>query len=173
ATELSEGPEPRFDEHLRRLRPRLDSVRPEAGNDLGVLALLAVESFYRPPWRRGGEYLLWAVGSLLGPRRVERLSVGPGQVQLRHWLDLGLLSGLRFTPRRLAVVRDWSANARAVRGFLATRGGLGERDAGRLTRIYTGGNRPGFAPRLAAVREALGDDGARRPPPATRRGDRP
>ena len=77
-------------------------------------------------------------------------------MQLRHWRRHGLLDGLRFTPRRLAVVRDWTANARACRAFLAARDALDEAEPERLTRLYTGWDRPGFAPRLAAARAAFG-----------------
>jgi hypothetical protein len=84
------------------------------------------------------------------------LSLGPAQVQLRHWRRHGFLAGIRFTPRRLAVVRDWTANARVCRAFLAENSALDELDPGRLTRLYTGWDRPGFAERLARAREALG-----------------
>jgi hypothetical protein len=92
----------------------------------------------------------------MAPRRLARLSLGPAQVQLRHWLALGHLGGLRLTPSRLAAVRDWRVNARVCRAFLAARDALDESDPGRLTRLYTGWDRPGFARRLEAAREVLG-----------------
>ncbi|HEX2164757.1 MAG TPA: hypothetical protein VHM02_12470, partial [Thermoanaerobaculia bacterium] len=140
--------------HLRRLRPRLVRLHAAGERSPNVLALLAVESFYRPRWRRAGEYALWIALSLAAPGRLARLSVGPAQVQLRHWRALGHLDGLRPTPARLAAVRDWAANARVCRDFLAARGALDEPDPGRLTRLYTGWDRPGFARRLAAARSA-------------------
>jgi hypothetical protein len=76
-------------------------------------------------------------------------------VQLRHWRRAELLDGLRITPARLAAVRDWRANARAAHAFLATRGALDEPDPGRLTRLYTGWDRPRFAEHLAAARASL------------------
>jgi hypothetical protein len=88
----------------------------------------------------------------VAPRRLACLSLGPAQVQLRHWRALGPLGGLRLTPARLAAVRDWRVNARVCRAFLAARGALDERDPIRLTRLYTGWDRPGFAERLAAAR---------------------
>lgn len=153
---MSEAPEPRFDEHLRRLRPRLDGLRQAGESHPAVLALLAVESFHRPRWRRAGEYLLWAACSLAAPGRLERLSLGPAQVQLRHWRRAGLLDGLRLTPSRLATVRDWRANARAAHAFLAAHGALGERDPDRLTRLYTGWDRPRFAERLERALASFG-----------------
>lgn len=149
--------EPRFERHLARSRPRLERLRQEGDEHPNVLALLAVESFYRPRWRRAGEYVLWAALSLTAPRRLARLSLGPAQVQLRHWRALGQLDGIRFSFGRLAAVRDWRRNARVCRDFLAVRGALGERDPGRLTRLYTGWDRPGFARRLAAARAVLAD----------------
>ena len=147
--------EPRFAAHLRRLRPRLERLRQEGEGHTDVLALLAVESFYRPRCRRAGEYLLWAALSLAAPRRLARLSVGPAQVQLRHWRTLGHLDGIRFSFSRLAAVRDWRRNARVCHDFLAARGALGESEPGRLTRLYTGWDRPGFAGRLTAARASL------------------
>lgn len=161
-------PEPWFGAHLRRLRPRLDALRRQGEDHPNVLALLAVESFYRPRWRRAGEYLLWAACSLAAPRRLERLSLGPAQVQLRHWRHAGLLDGLRLTPSRLATVRDWRANARAARAFLAAHGALDESDPIRLTRLYTGWDRPRFAERLAAALSALVADVAARGGPTRR-----
>jgi hypothetical protein len=79
-------------------------------------------------------------------------------VQLRHWRRAGLLDGLRLTPSRLATVRDWQANARAAHAFLAARGALDERDPIRLTRLYTGWDRPRFAARLEAAWSALAAD---------------
>lgn len=76
-------------------------------------------------------------------------------MQLRHWRRAGLLDGLRLTPCRLATLRDWRANARAAHAFLAVHGALDERDPERLTRLYTGWDRPGFAERLAAALAAL------------------
>lgn len=86
---------------------------------------------------------------------MERLSLGPAQVQLRHWRRHGLLDGLRLTPSRLAAVRDWRANARAAHAFLAAHGALDEQDPERLTRLYTGWDRPRFAERLAAALASL------------------
>lgn len=149
---MSDAAEPRFERHLRRLRPRLERLRREGGEHPNVLALLAVETFYRPRRRRAGEYALWLLLSLAAPRRLARLSLGPAQVQLRHWVALGHLDGLRFTPARLAAVRDWRRNARVCHDFLAVRDALDEADPGRLTRLYTGWDRPGFARRLAAAR---------------------
>jgi hypothetical protein len=59
------------------------------------------------------------------------------QVQLRHWRASGLLDGMRPTPRRLALVRDWQANDRACESFLRARSALGMTAARRLTRLYT------------------------------------
>jgi hypothetical protein len=154
--EAGVGFDPRFERHLLRLGPRLDRLRAAGEDHLTVLALLAVESFYRPRWRRAGEYVLWMLLSLAAPRRLEMLSLGPAQVQLRHWRRHGFLASVRFTPRRLAIVRDWAVNARLCRAFLADHGALDETDPDRLTRLYTGWDRPGFARRLARAREVLG-----------------
>lgn len=77
-------------------------------------------------------------------------------MQLRHWRRADLLDGFRLTPSRLAAVRDWRANARAAHAFLAARGALDECDPGRLTRLYTGWDRPGFAARLERATRVVG-----------------
>jgi len=145
----------RFRRHLARLGPRLDRLAAEGHGEPNVLALLAVESFYRPRAARLGEYALWAATSLLRPRALPTLSPGLAQVQLRHWAAGGELSGLRITPSRLARVRDPAANYRVCRRFLADRGALHLADPVRLTRLYTGWDRPGYARRLGLARARL------------------
>lgn len=114
-----------------------------------------METFYRPRPARLLEYGAWVVYSVLRPGRVGRLSVGAAQVQLRHWHRWGQLPGVRFTPGRLATVLRWSANYHACHAFLAEHGALHLDDPARLTRLYTGWDRPGYAGRLRHARRAL------------------
>jgi len=144
----------RFRRHLARLAPVLDRLAAAGLDEPNVLALLAVESFYRPRAARLGEYALWAMASLVGPSALPTLSPGLAQVQLRHWLGAGELAGLRWTPSRLARVLDPAANYRVCRRFLADRGALDLADPVRLTRLYTGWDRPGYSRRLAQARRS-------------------
>lgn len=145
----------RFRRHLARVRPRLARLAAAGLDEPNVLALLAVESFYRPRTARLGEYALWAAASLLRPSALPTLSPGLAQVQLRHWAAAGEIGGLRWTPSRLAKVLDPAANYLVCRRFLADRGALDLVDPARLTRLYTGWDRPGYARRLERAREAF------------------
>jgi len=145
----------RFHRHLVRLAPLLDRLADAGLDEPNVLALLAVESFYRPPAARLGEYALWAAASLVRPSALPTLSPGLAQVQLRHWAAVGEIDGLRWTPARLARLLDPAANYRVCRRFLADRGALDLADPARLTRLYTGWDRPGYAERVARARRAF------------------
>jgi len=123
--------------------------------DRNVLAILAVEGFYRPGPRRAFEYLGWVVLSVVGNRSVERITVGTAQVRLSHWRDLGMLESTRFSLRRLRLVRDLDANYEVCRRYLDERRMLTEADVTVLTRAYVGGPRGDFARMLKQARAAI------------------
>lgn len=156
--------------HLRRVAPRLHGLRARGCDNRNALAVIAAETFFRPAVLRGFEYLVWAVLSLLGSRRVETLSVGLAQVQLRHWRQAGLLEDTRWTPRRFAAVRDPERQYRAALAFLERRGLATETDAERLTRRYTGHDRRHFPELVRGAWDAL--DRADPPPTAAARAAR-
>ncbi len=137
--------EARFQLHLRRMRRKLEPLRRSGRSNPNVLAIIAVEAFYRPRARRAVEYAGWLVLSLLARGSAERITVGIAQVRLSHWRDLGLLDSERFSIRRLARVLDPSVNYEACRRYLSDRRMLHESDATTLTAAYTGAPRPRYA----------------------------
>ena len=127
-----------FERHLSRSAPVVDWLRARGHTNPNVLAILMVESFYRPRRVRAVEYAFWAAASAIGRPSVERLSVGRAQVQLTHWRSLGLLSDTRFSRDALGRVRDAETNYVACQRFLERDGTLAEREDSALALSYTG-----------------------------------
>ena len=137
---------------------------PRGGHaDRNVLAILAVEGFYRPRPRRAFEYGGWLALSVVGSRSVGRITVGPAQVQLSHWCDLGMLESTRFSFRRLRRVHDLDANYEVCRRYLQERRILAESDATVLTRAYAGAPRGDYATMLQQALAAVSTRGAPAP----------
>jgi hypothetical protein len=143
-----------FERHLARSAPVLDELRARGHDSPNVLALLVVESFYRPAPTRAVEYAFWATASALG-RPIDKLSVGRAQLQLIHWRSLGLLEDTRFSRAALAQVRDLEANYIACSRYLARRGMLAGDQQMALATAYTGAWRPHYANLIEAARSAL------------------
>jgi len=123
--------------------------------DPNVLAILTVETFYRPRGLRLLEYLGWLALTLLRSDRARKISVGPGQLQVVHWQDLGLIDSDGFSIERCARVRDVEANYEACRRYLSRHDLLAERDPKVLTCAYTGSDRAGYSSMLAEARGVL------------------
>jgi hypothetical protein len=139
--------EARFRRHLRRMSPKLERLGTGDANQR-VLAILAVETFYRPALRRAIEYAGWFILSLLGSGAAARITVGIAQVRISHWRDLHLLDSERFSLRGLARVLDPEANYEVCQRYLSERGMLAEPNTSALTVAYTGGPRSDYAQML-------------------------
>ncbi len=147
----------RFKRHLRRMTAVIEKLEASGRDDATVLAILTVESFYRPRALRLLEYLGWLGLTMLRHDRARMISVGRGQLQLVHWRSLGLIESHRFSIERWAKVRDVRANYDACRRYLNRHGMLAERDTSVLTSVYTGAsNRPTYAAMLAEARSTIG-----------------
>ena len=156
----------RFRRHLRRLAPVLSRLRLEGRSEPNVLAILAVESFYRPGPLRLLEYVAWAVLSVL-PARHGHVSVGMAQIRLHNLAQLGLIDSTRFSLARLDRIRGPEAAYEACSRYLSARDVLSETDPEVLARAYAGGQRPHFATLLAQAREnQSGEPPAIEPPTA-------
>ena len=147
--------EARFRLHLRRMRPKFNRLRESGRSNQTVLAILAVEAFYRPSLRRAVEHGGWFILSLLRSRSASRITVGIAQARVSHWRDLGLIDSERFSLRRLARVLDLDANYDVCHRYLSARRMLDERDAGALAVAYTGAARRDYAEMLSQARVAL------------------
>lgn len=151
--------ERRFRRHLQRVTPALARLRGGGRVEPNVLAILAVESFYRPRPLRAVEYAAWAMLTLLAPRRIPRISVGVAQLRLENWRALGMIDSTHFSLARLRRVRDVEANYEACRRYLNARGALHQRDPERLGGTYAGGQRHHFALMLGEARSGLAASG--------------
>ncbi|MCJ8165253.1 hypothetical protein MKJ04_10395 [Pontibacter sp. E15-1] len=56
--------------------------------DLNVIALILCESYFRKTTDRLVEYLAMPFLYLLNKKRFESLSIGVGQIQLKHWIKV-------------------------------------------------------------------------------------
>ncbi len=145
----------RFRLHLRRTLRLVRRLEADGRSDANVLAIIAVETFFRPRALRLLEYAGWLLVSLLGWSWLSGLSVGRAQVQLVHWRRLGLLDSDGFSLSRLATVIDPKANYDACCLYLRAAGLLDERDVTVLTSAYTGAHCPHFAPMLSEARRTI------------------
>jgi hypothetical protein len=137
------------------MRRRMAGLRQDGHADRNVLAILAVEGFYRPRPRRAFEYMGWLTLSVVGSRSVGRITVGTAQVRLSHWRDLGMLKSTRFSVRRLRRVQDLDANYEVCRRYLRERRILAEPDVTVLTRAYAGAPRGDYATMLQQALAAI------------------
>lgn len=83
-----------------------------------VMAILLTETYFRDCLWRQMEYAAWVFLGLAWPSRARRLSIGISQIQLRHWVSLGLLPTVRWSPSSLARVLSAEANYDACVAFL-------------------------------------------------------
>jgi len=56
--------------------------------DLNVIALILCESYFRKDVDRFIEYCAMPVLFFINKKRFERLSIGIGQIQIRHWIKI-------------------------------------------------------------------------------------
>jgi hypothetical protein len=147
---------PRFSLHLRRTRRLLRGLEEKGLREPNVLAILTVETFYRPAALRILEYVAWLALSVLRHERVRTMSVGRAQVQLVHWRDLGLLDSVRFSFGRFARVRNVEINYEACRRYLHRNEALSEPNPEVVTTTYTGAGRADYSSMLRAARGAIG-----------------
>jgi hypothetical protein len=133
---------------MRAARRRLG---PTGRTDRWVLAIMATEAYFKRPFGRLLEGLAWPVLSIVWPARLKTLSVGVAQIQLRHWVDLGQLSGLRFTFPRLWRVLSLRRNYDACAAYLNARMQPERLDVPTAVRLYTGGMNPSYAHVLASA----------------------
>ncbi len=147
---------PRFRLHVHRTRPLIRSLEAKGLSEPNVLAILTVETFYRPAALRMLEYVVWLAVSVFGGTRVGSISLGRAQVQLAHWRELGLIDSVRFSFERFALVRDVETNYEVCRRYLRRNQVLGEPNPDVLTSVYTGGPRPDYSSMLKTARGAIG-----------------
>lgn len=146
---------PRFSLHLRRTRRLIRGLEEKGLREPNVLAILTVETFYRPAALRMLEYVAWLALSVLRLERVRTMSIGRAQVQLVHWRDLGLIDSVRFSLGSFARVRNAEINYEACRRYLHRSEALAEPSPEVITTAYTGAQRPEYSSMLRAAHGAI------------------
>lgn len=140
---------------MRHVRRWMASARlrlgPTGRTERWVLAIMATEAYFKRPGGRILECIAWPLLSLFWPARLERLSVGVAQIQLRHWVALGLLSGMRFTPSRLRRVLSLESNYDACAAYLHARAQMDRLDVPTAVKLYNGGANAEYAQVLTAA----------------------
>lgn len=137
------------------MAPELRELTGAERANVNAVAILAVESFFRPRPARLLEYTAWVLLSLAGRRWAGRLSVGRSQAQVRHWQRLGVIDDERFSLERLSRVRSLDANYLVCLRFLSARHATDVEDERILAWIYAGADREHYAPLLARAKEVI------------------
>jgi hypothetical protein len=141
----------RFEFHLRRTLPPL--TRMDSSPNPNAMALLAVETFVRPAHVRAVEYACWVIGSIFSSRWLGTLSVGPAQIQLAHFVRLGVLARAGFTPARMRRIAGRRLGYETCLRLLEEGGLEDTDDVQKLARFYSGANGTPYAELLSQARD--------------------
>jgi hypothetical protein len=142
-----------LDHNVGSIFDRLQGARQHFTCD--AVALTAVEMTFRPSWARAMEYLLWILLSRMGAtKRLAKLSLGPSQLQLRHWMRMGYIQDLAFSRGALRIVSDIRLNIEAAERLLREEDSL-HCEGPELMRRWTGGERRSFLELLDHAREQV------------------
>jgi hypothetical protein len=95
--------------HLHENLPVLKRLCREKKQDKTVLALVLCEMYFTSRVKRLLEYGAWLVLTLLCSKRRHLISVGIGQIQIRHWIEQGYITD-RVSILNFNVLSDPSAN---------------------------------------------------------------
>lgn len=137
-------------------RALLTRLAPQAeGNGLWAAALILVEASQRPAAARVVEYLAWALLWFFHPRRLATLSVGVGQLQLRHWASLGMTGGCRPSLRNFLRVTSPKWNHYAIQAYLRRSLGNTEWTTRSVSLAYAGEARSYYMAELTRALESL------------------
>lgn len=129
-----------LENHHRACIPWVHRLISGGRSDSTVLSVLIAESFFRGPLDRLLEYVVWILLVVLWKDRMHRLSVGVGQIQLRHWSAYYNWTSLSPTSSRLASVLSLEANYDVCSDLIGTTGRGGE-SLRRIAARYTGESR--------------------------------
>src|SRR5688572_23898964 len=118
-----------LDRHLERFQPLAVRLRRGGRANPEIVGILLVEAYFRSELRRLMELVMWPVLWLIWPARLARLSVGPGQIQLRHWRRETGWRSLAPGWQRFCTVVSWEANYDMVSTLTMHAKGLHQRGA--------------------------------------------
>lgn len=103
-----------------------------------VLSVIAAEMFFRGSLHRMVEYCTWVALWFINAKRVETLSVGIAQIQLKRWVELGYICSLAPTISNLKAVFSVDNNYAACHRYLAHLSFSELSDPKQLSKVYSG-----------------------------------
>lgn len=109
----------RLNRHLDDCRAVVERLKHSGRTDNGVLSVLLVESFFRPMHEQLLELLAWPLVWMISRARVGALSLGPGQIQLRHWCKAESWVSLAPTWSKARRILSWEASFDIAERLLA------------------------------------------------------
>lgn len=124
--------------HVGRMFPLLLRLHRSGRSNPVVWAVMLSETFFRPPGQRLVEYLAWIVLGAAAPRYATRISAGIAQVQIRHWVALGILRGPRPSPESLRRLASVELNYDVCAALLMPRAGAEGLTVRRVAAVYRG-----------------------------------
>jgi len=119
-----------------------------------VLSVIAAEMYFRNSLYRLAEYFAWIVLWHFDSKRMEILSVGIAQIQIRTWLELGFISSYRPSISNLGAVANVENNYMACQRYLGKVASSKENNAKVLSELYSGKARIFHSKAIASAYEA-------------------
>lgn len=119
-----------------------------------VLSIIATEMYFRNSLHRLAEYFAWILLWHLGSKRVETLSVGIAQIQIKRWVELGFIDSFCQSISNIAVVANVEKNYLACLLYLGKIASYEGSDPKVLSELYSGKARVFHSKVIATTYEA-------------------
>ena len=102
------------------------------------ISIICTERFFRSSFDRFLEYLAWIFFWLFQDNRIQEVSLGVAQIQLKHWHRLGKIDSFSPSLKNLSYIISFKENYRMVRELLINEGISKESDVIEIARFYNG-----------------------------------
>lgn len=102
------------------------------------ISIICTERFFRSSFDRFLEYLAWVFFWLFQDIRLQELSLGVAQIQLKHWRRLGKIDSFSPSLKNLGYITSFKANYQMVNELLINEGISKESDMIEIARFYNG-----------------------------------
>jgi hypothetical protein len=119
-----------------------------------VLSIIATEMYFRNSLYRLAEYFAWIVLWHMNSKKVEMLSVGIAQIQIKLWVELGFIRSCRPSISNLLAVAKVENNYMACQRYLGQVSSSNESNAKMLSELYSGKARIFHSKAIARAYEA-------------------
>jgi len=103
-----------------------------------VLSVIAAEMYFRGALHRFLEYCAWVMLWCFDAKRVESLSVGIAQIQLKKWIELGYISSYSPSYSHFKSVSSVDNNYDACRRYLSQFASIEQTNSKELSKLYSG-----------------------------------